>query len=168
MAAPHIRYITGLRNRLVMEMMLRMGMRVSEVCNLKMSHIKPAQNWRIEVRAGKTGDRMLWLPREMEPLMEIWLMRRKKECAKSDFVFCTTRGTALSRSYVYGMMTRMAKRAGIEKTHPHALRHTYAHEVLEKTGNIAVLQKSLGHTTPAMSLLYATAHHKDVEKMMRG
>jgi integrase/recombinase XerD len=166
--APDMRYITGLRNRLVMEMMLRCGMRVSEVCNLKVRSLKRNENWRVEIRDGKTGDRNIWVPREMRPTLEIWLLRRSKECPKNDYLFCTTQGTRLDRNYVAQMMIRMCKRAGIARTHPHALRHTYAHTWLNEHKSVAALQKALGHTTSAMTLRYATAHDEDVERLMTG
>lgn len=164
--APNIRYVTGLRNRLMMELMLRCGMRVSEVCNLKMTHLKRNDNWRLIIKDGKTGDRDLWVPMSLRPMMEIWLQKRSDKLPKCEWLFPTHAGTPCSRSYIYGMMTRMAKRAGIAKTHPHALRHTFAHNLLKETGNVALLQRTLGHSTPSMSLRYAMAHNKDVEKYM--
>jgi len=166
-SGPNIRYITGLRNRLVLELMLRCGFRVSEICNLKIHHLN-RKTWEIKVKEGKTGDRNLWVPREMEGLMLVWLDRRTRELPKSDWLFPTTRGTQLNRKYVYGMIQRMCKRAGVRDTHPHALRHTFAHRFLQKGEAIATLQLALGHSTPQMSLRYARAVAPDVRHALRG
>jgi integrase len=165
-ASPNIRYITGLRNRLVLEMMLRCGLRVSEVCNLKVRNIRQS-DWRVEIREGKTGDRFVYLPREMEPLMQVWLRRRLDELPKTDALFPTHSGKPITRLYVYGMLERMAKRAGVEKTHPHALRHTFATEFIRNGGSTSTLQQILGHSTAVMSLRYAQANPVDVKKAMR-
>lgn len=165
-ASTNIRYITGLRNRLVLEMMYRMGMRVGEVCGLQRRHIHPDDDWLVEIREGKTGDRPLWVPLQMQPLMEIWMYRRTAELPKSQWLFPTTTGAQLNRNYVGAMLKRMCKRAGVPPTHPHALRHTFAHYFLDHE-DVATLQRTLGHTSPQMSLRYAAANDQDVKRALR-
>jgi len=171
--APNAKYITAFRNRMVMKMMLYCGLRVGEVCGLQMKDLNLKQGT-LKIREGKTAAarRTVPWPKEMDFELATWLERRKKELpfeGKDDWVFPTTTGQALSRTYVYGMVKRMCKRAGVdEKVHPHVFRHTGAHRLLENGATVAVLQDWLGHTSPTMSLRYARAHGRDVRKFVRG
>lgn len=157
---------------MVMKMMLYCGLRVGEVCNLQFRDFN-LKDGTFKVREGKTAasKRTLTWPKEMDFELKSWLDRRKKEMpytGREDWIFPTTTGGQLSRTYVYGMVQRMAKRAGVEeKVHPHVFRHTGAHLMLEKDATLAVLQAWLGHTSPTMSLRYARASNKDVLKFIR-
>ena len=155
LAAPNIRTVHGLRARLMLELMSGTGMRVSEVCNLTVRHLHHTEDWRIEIRASKTGDRMLYLPKRLRPLMTIWLDWRVAHFPRSKWLFPTASGGRLSRGNVAGMLDRLAYRAGIPETHPHALRHTFATEYIRNGGDAATLQQILGHTTAMMSMRYA-------------
>ena len=110
---------------------------------------------------------MIYLPQSLQPLMEIWLGRRAYEFARSKWLFPTASGGRLTRGNVADMLDRMTARAGIDDTHPHALRHTYATEFIRKGGNAADLQEILGHTTPTMSLRYAKSNPERVRQIMR-
>lgn len=166
--APNIRYDTGLRWRLILELMAKCGMRVSEVCNLTIRDLHADDDWKIEINDSKTGDRVIYLPPELEPLMTIWLARRAN-FPRSKWLFPTANGGRLTRGNVADMLDRMTARAGIADTHPHALRHTFATEFLRKPGaTVAQLQQILGHTTGTMSLRYAMANPDQVKKAMRG
>lgn len=167
LAAPNIRRITGLRWRLVMELMAKCGMRVSEVCNLTIRDLHQDDEWKIEIKDAKTGDRVLYLPPELEPLMTIWLGRRQ-ELPRSKWLFPTATGGRLSRGNVADMLDRMTTRAGVPDTHPHALRHTFATEFLRSGHDVADLQDILGHTTGTMSLRYARSNPERVRLAMRG
>jgi len=52
-------------------------------------------------------------------------------------------------------LAQASKRAGIKHVHAHMLRHTFATNLFEKTGNLNILMNVLGHSTPQMSLRYA-------------
>jgi site-specific recombinase XerD len=169
LAAPNIRTANGLRWRVMLELMAKCGMRVSEVCNLTIRDLHQDDEWKIEINDSKTGDRMIYLPAELEPLMNIWLGQRATNYPRSKWLFPTANGGRVTRGNIADMLDRMTYRAGIEDTHPHALRHTFATEFLRKpTHTVADLQGVLGHTTGTMSLRYAMANPDRIRKVMRG
>jgi site-specific recombinase XerD len=106
----HLQYISGLRNRCIVEVMHRAGLRVSEVIHLRPSHVKLTQQ-KIEVWDGKGGkDRVL--PFDSE-LVE-WLRRWKQDRPASDWFFCNITKNRTNRplttQYLNQMVKRIAKR----------------------------------------------------------
>jgi len=166
--APNRSAITGLRNRCMMELMYRAGLRVSEVCGLKPRDIS-LKNHIIQVWEGKGGDRTTAFAEgtALDFLLEEWVRRRKIECAKSDYFFCTIRGGQVSTRYVQQMMKRMGRRAGFNdddvetRITPHKLRHTFATEFLEAGGKIEHLQLLLGHKHIATTQIYMHIRPED-------
>jgi integrase/recombinase XerD len=86
------------------------------------------------------------------------LALRSAEATGSDFIFATASGKPLDRQAAHEMIKRIAKRAGITgDVSAHWLRHSHATHVLRKGGNVADLQKQLGHASLATTSRYAHA-----------
>lgn len=171
---PNTRYLTGLRNKAMLALMLNMGLRVSEVCSLKPSHLNFTKD-ELYVKDGKSGDRNLKIPWEIADILKAW----KKARPKSDFFFCTIKdkkagnrfdskkGGKVSTRYVQFMVKRYAKKAGIKKDiSPHTLRHSYATEFIRRDGNVMVLKQILGHTDVSVTQIYVTLAGKDIKEVM--
>ena len=153
---------TGLRNLCMLELMLRAGLRVSEVVKLRPRDIR----WRaceLEVRGGKGGrDRVVPLRPSTVALLERWRDLRPT----ADTFFCTMwerggiasgggEGKPLSSRYVQQAVKRYAHRASIERrVTPHTLRHTYATDLLDGGLNIREVQQVLGHSDVSTTMIY--------------
>ncbi len=142
----------GRRNLAMLTLFLNLGLRVSEMLNLRETDI----TWntgKVMVRQGKGNrDRALWLKDEDLELVRRWLKVRPVE---SEYIFCTLKGKRLSDRYV----RKLVKRCGREKipgkdVHPHLLRHTFATDLLENSGNIRMVQKALGHSSLLTTMIY--------------
>ena len=152
LAVPNKNCPTGLRNHTMLTLFLNQGLRVSEALNLKAADIEWVSG-RLVVRDGKGGkDRVLWLSTADREAIEKLLPVRP---VQSDYVFCTLQGKKMCDRYVRDFVKRCAARAGIEKdVYPHLLRHTFATDMLNKTSNIRLVQKALGHTSIATTSIY--------------
>ena len=139
---------TGARNRAILELMYRAGLRVGEVCRLRTSDIR----WDSEalvVNQSKNGsDRVVPLETGTLHLLRLWLQNRPK--VKSPFLFVNIKGdqvAQVSTRYVQQLMKLLARRAGVdpERVTPHVLRHCYATELLEEGFTIREVRQLLGH-----------------------
>jgi site-specific recombinase XerD len=140
------RYPTGVRNRALITILYRAGLRVSEALDLKPADVDTGRGT-VRVLHGK-GDkaRVVGLDDGALAVIEAWLEVRRRRGIRGGRLFCTLEGGPVSGSYVRAMLRRVAGRAGLEKrVHPHGLRHTFAAELLEEGVDVVTIQKALGH-----------------------
>ena len=121
LSIPNPRYPTGLRNCAIIIMMLNMGLRVSEVSNLKPGNINLTEG-KLRVVNGKGGvDRDLIIPNGFTT--EI-LKRWKKIKPKGQYFFTTLKGSKVGPRYIHLFVKRYAHKAAIVKNvSPHTMRH---------------------------------------------
>jgi integrase/recombinase XerD len=162
---PNKRYLSGIRNRTILSIMLNMGLRVSEVVDLKNTNVNTEKK-KLRVVNGKYAkDRDLSIPGYTLELIEQW----KKVKPKSSYFFPTSKGTKLSVRYIQAMVRRYDERANINKgISPHSLRHTFATEFYKQTKDIETLRKILGHSDISTTQIYVTLANMDVENAMNG
>ncbi len=146
---PSNRAPTGIRNRALLYLGYRAGLRLSEALALYPKDVESDKGI-VRVLHGK-GDkaRTVGLPMDACVALDRWLDKRKKlKFGNKVPLFCTLDGKPISDAYVRALMKRLQERGGIDKrVHFHGLRHTCAWE-LAKTGvPMPIIQKALGHTS---------------------
>lgn len=154
LAAPNTRCPTGLRNRCLLELMYRAGLRVGEVVALRPRDVD-VEGGIVRVWDGKGGDGTSYFDSEsLRVLLDQWKATRRA-LPKSDYLFCTLKGAQVSTDYVRQMFQRMRRRAKIEtRATPHTLRHTFATELLGEGFNIREVQEALRHADISTTQLY--------------
>lgn len=158
---------TGLRNRVMLEVFYRAGLRNSEVRHLRPGDIR-WQDGVIEVRGGKGGkDRVV--PIDSETLG--WLRAWKAERPRGRYFFNTLQGSELSARYLQELIKRLARKAGIERADqvtPHVLRHSYATHLLDDGFTLREIQTLLGHSNVSTTQIYTHVSPGDLtEKIQR-
>jgi site-specific recombinase XerD len=153
--APSRRAPTGIRNRALMMLMYRTGLRISEALALKPSDVN-ADRGTVRVLHGKNDrDRTVGIDDGALAVLQLWLERRRSLGFRNGPLFCTLDGKPVSAGYVRDMLKRMARRAGIDKrVHPHCLRHTHAAELAAEGVPVNVIQQQLGHMWLATTDIY--------------
>lgn len=169
LAAANRRAATGLRNRCMLELMYRAGLRVSEVTGLRPRDVRlTGDRPRVEVRGSKGGKgRNVPLRPSTVVLLERWQQARPE----SAWFFCTTctrtgrasgnpPGARLSARYAQQMVKRYALRAGVDRAAtPHTFRHTYATQMLDAGFTIREVQVLLGHSHVNTTMVYTHVSH---------
>ena len=160
---PNKRYYTGQRNKAMIIAMANLGLRVSEVVNLKAKNID-LTNRKLRVVNGKYArDRDLIIGPGTAEALKAWNQRRRK----GEYFFNTIKGQQLQTRYVQAMIERYAKRAAIDKTvTPHTLRHTFATNFYRQTKDIETLRSLLGHSDISTTQIYVTLANLDIEEAM--
>jgi len=151
----------GRRNRALIIVMWRAGLRVSEALALFPKDVD-VDRGRVAVLHGK-GDRsrVVALDAGACAIVQRWTVeRRDLELAPRAPLFCVisrpTAGQALASSYVRELLHKLAAKAGIEKrVHPHGLRHSYAAYLMDQGVPIHHIRRMLGHSSIAVTERYA-------------
>ena len=140
---------TRTRNRALLVVMWRAGLRVSEALDLRMDDLRPDEGG-VWVRRGKGGKaRLAGMDPESFEALQPWLELRGELGLDPDGpVFCTFTGNAVEPSYVRHMCRRLRSKLGLSKrVHAHALRHTHAHELFREGVAEKLIQVQLGHAS---------------------
>ncbi len=152
---------TAIRNRVIVLLMFRCGLRITEVLTLRPEDVDLKQG-----RAAVTGkgDKTRWvgLPDDVLLWIEKWLVVRPRG---ADSLVCTLMGGPVSGQYVRAMLQRIARRAGVDRrVNPHAFRHGFAMELLREDASMPAIQKSLGHASLAATGIYL--QHLDTQEVI--
>lgn len=149
----------GQRNRAVLEVLYSCGLRVSELCALKMSDLYLSEGF---IRVTGKGDKQRLVPISSRAIAELeaYFEERNHIAIKpgyENFVFVSTRlKKPLSRIMVFHMVKELAVAAGVKKVvSPHTFRHSFATHLLEGGANLRIIQAMLGHESIATTEIYA-------------
>jgi integrase/recombinase XerC len=152
MEAPSAKKPLELRDAAIFEVMYGSGLRVSECVGLDLADI---DNDEIRVRRGKGGkDRVVPLGEKAKQALERWLARRAALKPTGNALFVNARGGRVSARSVRRFVDQHAIKAGVPKTHPHALRHSFATHLLESGYDIRTVQELLGHSNVSTTMIY--------------
>jgi integrase/recombinase XerD len=150
------RVIDVLRDRTMFLLMLRCGLRVSEVSHLSWAALDLAQGTiRIDHSKGQV-DRVVYLAPDVAKALRQWHRLRAAE-ARYVFPSRLTRkgGMPLSARQIRNRMTCYLKLAGITKAYsPHSLRHTFATQLLNAGATLEVVKELMGHRSLDVTLRY--------------
>lgn len=160
-----------LRNRALIVVLWRSGLRVSEALALRPIDID-MDALTIRVLHGK-GDKARTVgidPGARAVLVEWLRLRATWAPPTATTVFCTTSGARVLSSYVRAMLPRVAAAAGVQRrVHPHIFRHTYAVELVRERVPVPMIQRLLGHSSLATTTTYlASLAPEDALDMVRG
>jgi site-specific recombinase XerD len=144
---------TGIRNRALIAVLWRCGLRIGEALALELRDVDLDQGT-IRVRFAKGGkSRTVGVDEQTTALVARWIDRR---CALNigarSTLFCTLQGGPLNDSYVRRLLPRLARKAGVEKRcHAHGLRHAYASELVREHVPMDIIRDALGHSSLAVT-----------------
>lgn len=148
----------GQRNRAMLEVLYSCGLRVSELCQLKISNLYLKEGFiRVEGKGNK--ERLVPISERAIKELDYWFADRVHipiKTGNEDYVFISFRkGTPLTRIMVFYIVKEQAKRAGIHKSiSPHTFRHSFATHLLEGGANLRAIQCMLGHESIATTEIY--------------
>ena len=146
----------GVRDRAILEILYGCGLRVSEVCSLKISNVYETEGF---VRVIGKGDKERLVPMggaAVEAYQE-WIDMRPDAFspAYDDVVFLNRFGKSLSRVSVFNMVKKAAQNAGVTKEiSPHTFRHSFATHLIENGADLRVVQEMLGHESILTTEIY--------------
>ena len=151
-------------DRTLFLLMLRCGLRVSEVVQLKVSDIDWTQQaLRVEQGKGRK-DRRVYLSADAAASVRECVQRRPSG-VPGDAVFWNQKRPSrpLSAKAIQKKMARYANAAGVVAS-CHSLRHTFASNLLEQGAEIVSIRELLGHASITSSERYAKLSNQHVKQ----
>jgi integrase/recombinase XerD len=149
----------GHRNKAMIETMYSCGLRVSELCGLKMNDLYMEEGF---LRVTGKGSKQRLVPISPTAIKEITTYidgTRKHIDIKpgyESFLFLSIRrGKPISRVMVFDIVKKLVQEAGVNKSvSPHTFRHSFATHLLEGGANLRAIQCMLGHEKIATTEIY--------------
>ena len=147
----------GQRNRTILETLYSCGLRVSELCNLKISDLYLEEGF-IKVEGKGNKQRLIPIsPKAIRELQLYFIDRNQISIKKDyeDYVFISKRGTNISRIMVFHIIKTLSEAIGLKKRiSPHTFRHSFATHLLEGGANLRAIQCMLGHESIGTTEIY--------------
>jgi site-specific recombinase XerD len=157
----------GRRDRVLFTLLLRSGMRLTAALALDVADLDLAQGTTIS-RSGKNGRiQEIYLPKVVVRLLKRHL--KDRGCGKTGAVFTSSRERRLSARQAQYRFGALLAAAGIERAVTvHALRHTFATRLRERTGDLRIVQAALGHRQLGTTEVYSQVAVADVRQAVAG
>ena len=156
----------GLRDRAILEVLYSCGLRVSELCDLKLGDLFFGEGY---IRVIGKGDKQRLVPMSSiaRSRIQLYMDVRSKERRKEEILFLNNRGKKLTRVMIFTIIKQAAQRAGIEKKiSPHTFRHSFATHLLEGGANIRQVQELLGHENILTTEIYTHLDDSHLRKTL--
>lgn len=161
----------GLRDAAMFELMYACGLRVTELLDLELGHLK-WEDHSLVVRGKRDKERWVPMGRYAAEALRKYLDGPRASLMKGryhDYVFVNNRGLRLTRQGFWKILKSYAVKLQFKKTlHPHILRHSFASHMLERGADLRSIQELLGHSDIATTQIYTQVNaqklREDYEK----
>ncbi|MCY0870001.1 MAG: site-specific tyrosine recombinase XerD [Firmicutes bacterium] len=147
----------GLRDRAMLELLYATGLRVSELIGLRVHDVNVHASF---VRCvGKGGrERIVPYGGPAHRALQAYLEQGRpllQTAASGATLFLNQRGRPLTRQGFWKLLRGYGAEAGLaERTHPHALRHSFATHLLDHGADLRAVQEMLGHADISTTEIY--------------
>ena len=170
LTAPPLEEALAWRDRALLELGYGAGLRVSELCDLRLEDLVLSEGL---VRVTGKGDKQRLVPigRKVISVVALYLntVRPTLDRGKSSGqLLLNGRGQPLSRVGAWGIVKRATTRAGIKKAvSPHTLRHSFATHLLEGGADLRAVQEMLGHADLSTTQIYTHVDREYLKSVHR-
>ncbi|WP_262707261.1 tyrosine-type recombinase/integrase [Maribacter algicola] len=157
-----VRVTINLKHNIAIQLYYGMGLRVSELVNLKLEDVDSKRMMvRISVAKGKK-DRYVPLPESILPKLREYYIAYKPKL----YLFEGQYGGPYAKSSLQQVFKNALRKAGIKKTIGiHGLRHSYATHLLESGADMRFVQELLGHNSIKTTQLYTKVTPRSISKI---
>lgn len=173
---PNTRNARGLRDRTILEILYAAGARVSEVTGLLKENVFLDEGF-IKCKGKGSKERLVPLGKTAIQFTRAYLLLREELYVKpggkafivktdSPNLFLNPHGKPISRQFVWQIVKRYARQAGIVKEiTPHTFRHSFATHLLENGADLRVVQELLGHSDISTTQIYTHVSRDRLRKI---
>lgn len=157
----------GIRNRLILEMLLATGMRVSELSNVKLNDIDES-NHEIRVFGKGQKERIVYYGSYCGDSLKEYLSNSRNillDGKQSDYLFINNNGSKLTDRGIRLIIDKIVQKSCIKsKVSPHTFRHTFATLMLNEGCDIKSVQELLGHASLSTTGIYTHLTNEEIRR----
>ena len=145
----------SIRDRAMLECLYATGMRVSEIVGLRTADIN-LENGFLKCKGKGSKERIVPVGRSAIAAINLYVSKvRARQRTKTDHLFIGKRRNGLTREFVWQMIKKYARQAGINKNiTPHTFRHSFATHLLAGGADLRIVQELLGHSDISTTQIY--------------
>lgn len=159
----------GLRDKTIFELIYSCGLRVSELCALKIDDISiEEKHLRLFGKGGK--ERIVPINDKALDLLKIYLNKSRIAIVKDKLtkeLFVNFRGDKISRVGIWKIVKETMKKSGINKNvYPHTLRHSFATHLIQNGADLRSVQIMLGHSDITTTEIYTHVDSAHLKKQI--
>ncbi len=170
LAAPDAGTIIGLRDKAMIEVMYSAGLRVSELCGLRLSDIHFDSGY-VRCLGKGNKERLVPIGRQALEIVQRYLRDSRPKLVREDspeLLFLNRHGGSCTRHSFWKTVSDCGKRAGLrKKLKPHMLRHSFATHLLDRGADLRAVQMMLGHTDIATTQIYTHVVEERLKQVYR-
>ena len=157
---------TNYRNYLIFEIGIYIGIRISDILNIKVKDVKNRDN--LKVTDIKTGQEKL-MPIQPHLKKEINKYIEDVELNDYDYLFKSRKRKTkpITRVQAYNILRKIAKKYKLENIGTHTLRKTFGYHFYKNTNDVALLMTIFNHSDPSITLRYIGIEQDNVNKSLK-
>ena len=149
--------VVGIRDRAMIELMYSTGLRVSELCGLRVSDLQMEPGCLRCIGKGNK-ERLVPVGKRALEAVQTYLRDARQALARgvaSPYLFLNQKGHKLNRIAFWKILGEYGRKAGLRKSlTPHMLRHSFATHLLDRGADLRSVQMMLGHSDISTTQIY--------------
>lgn len=154
----------GCRDLAILELLYSSGLRVSELCQLKITDVDDEF---VKVTGKGSKERIVPVGKAAISAIDDYLARFRDHVGgeRESMLFTSSKGKPLTRLEVWKRIKAYSKEAGIGKNiSPHTFRHSFATHLLDRGADLRIIQELLGHASISSTDRYTHISHDKLVK----
>ncbi len=159
----------GFRDKTIFELIYSCGLRVSELCALKVTDIF-IEGKHLKLYGKGNKERIVPINDKALELLKLYIVGSRASLLKnktSKELFLNFRGDKISRVGIWKIVKETMKKSGIEKNvYPHTLRHSFATHLIQNGADLRSVQLMLGHSDITTTEIYTHVDSNHLKKQI--
>ena len=149
--ACNLEELSGIRDRLLLEVLYATGMRIGELEKVKLEDINMDDN-SIKILGKGSKERIVYFGEYAKEILDMYLDKRNDNC---EYLFVNNKGENLKARDARYIIDKLVKKASLNtKVSPHMIRHSFATHLLNEGCDLLSVQELLGHESLRATQIY--------------
>ena len=169
LAVPNEKTDKGLRDKAIFELMYSSGLRVSEICSLKIEDISFEEKC-LKIKGKGNRERIVPINDRALDILQRYIQTSRVimvKGKKTSELFLNFRGDKISRVGIWKIVKETMKKSDIDKNvYPHTLRHSFATHLIQHGADLRSVQRMLGHSDITTTEIYTHVDSSHLKKQI--